>query len=108
MCFSHVKLCFGEYIPKTCSAFISYYKLICIFKYSKTSTNSAIYPDGTVRPCHKVGLHDSSSYIANLFRFPRQSFVLCLVLVHSVHMFNSLHLACLVWALAYVEQRLIG
>ena len=44
----------------------------------------------------------------NLFRFPRQSLVLCPVLVHSVHMFNSLHLACLVWALAYVEQRLIG
>ena len=44
----------------------------------------------------------------NLFRFPRQSFVLCLVLVHSVHMFNYLHLACLVWAQAYVEQRHIG
>ena len=41
----------------------------------------------------------------NLFRLPWQSFVLCLVLVHSVHKFNSLHLACLVWALAYVEQR---
>ena len=57
MCFSHVKLYFGEYIPKNFSAvtfvvdpWFFYNKLICIFNYSKTSTNSLICPDGTVRP----------------------------------------------------------
>ena len=34
--------------------FFFYYKLISIFKYSKTSTNSAICLDGTVRPPREI------------------------------------------------------
>ena len=49
--FLYVKLYFGEYIPKTAETLVDfYYKLICIFKCSKISTNSAICLDGTVRP----------------------------------------------------------